>query len=71
MPRSSSTPAAVSKAKPKIRIIHVCAPEIITTDVANFRELVQTLTGKPPQETRKWSPEEGLKPEKKGIQVVS
>ncbi|PQQ19847.1 VQ motif-containing protein 25 [Prunus yedoensis var. nudiflora] len=33
--------------KPKIRIIHVLAPEIIKTDVANFRELVQNLTGKP------------------------
>ncbi|KAK8705282.1 hypothetical protein V6N13_048886 [Hibiscus sabdariffa] len=40
----------ISKAKPKIRIIHVFAPEIIKTDAANFRELVQTLTGKPPQE---------------------
>ncbi|GMN55364.1 hypothetical protein TIFTF001_024487 [Ficus carica] len=32
--------------KPKIRIIHVFAPEIIKTDVANFRQLVQSLTGK-------------------------
>lgn len=32
--------------KPKIRIIHLFAPEIIKTDVANFRELVQRLTGK-------------------------
>ncbi|KAK8649321.1 hypothetical protein V6N13_130051 [Hibiscus sabdariffa] len=40
----------ISKPKPKIRIIHVFAPEIIKTDAANFRELVQTLTGKPPQE---------------------
>ncbi|KAE8683583.1 Plastid-lipid associated protein PAP / fibrillin family protein [Hibiscus syriacus] len=40
----------ISKSKPKIRIIHVFAPEIIKTDVANFRELVQRLTGKPPQE---------------------
>ncbi|CAK8532175.1 unnamed protein product [Lathyrus sativus] len=37
----------ISKAKPKIRIIHIYAPEIIKTDVANFRELVQRLTGKP------------------------
>ncbi|CAL5382252.1 unnamed protein product [Camellia sinensis] len=36
----------ISKFKPKIRIIHVFAPEIIKTDVANFRELVQRLTGK-------------------------
>ncbi|TKY53257.1 VQ motif-containing protein 17 [Spatholobus suberectus] len=37
----------VSKTKPKIRIIHIFAPEIIKTDVENFRELVQKLTGKP------------------------
>lgn len=37
----------ISKTKPKIRIIHIFAPEIIKTDVANFRELVQRLTGKP------------------------
>ncbi|KAK8554161.1 hypothetical protein V6N13_073079 [Hibiscus sabdariffa] len=58
---SPSTPSALSvhrdsqiiskaKPKPKIRIIHIFAPEIIKTDVANFRELVQRLTGKPPQE---------------------
>ncbi|XVE96103.1 hypothetical protein REPUB_Repub02eG0192300 [Reevesia pubescens] len=40
----------ISKTKPKIRIIHLFAPEIIKTDVANFRELVQRLTGKPAQE---------------------
>ncbi|KAK8336875.1 hypothetical protein V6Z12_A09G148400 [Gossypium hirsutum] len=40
----------ILKAKPKIRIIHLFAPQIIKTDVANFRQLVQTLTGKPPQE---------------------
>ncbi|MCL7040012.1 hypothetical protein MKW94_006093 [Papaver nudicaule] len=33
--------------KPKIRIVHIFAPEIIKTDAANFRELVQRLTGKP------------------------
>ncbi|KAI3444931.1 hypothetical protein Pfo_001596 [Paulownia fortunei] len=37
----------ISKLKPKIRIIHIVAPEIIKTDVENFRELVQRLTGKP------------------------
>lgn len=37
----------VSKFKPKIRIVHIIAPEIIKTDVENFRELVQRLTGKP------------------------
>ncbi|XP_051151343.1 VQ motif-containing protein 18-like [Andrographis paniculata] len=39
--------AAAAAAKPKIRIIHIFAPEIIKTDAANFRELVQRLTGKP------------------------
>ncbi|KAK1288516.1 hypothetical protein QJS10_CPB19g00963 [Acorus calamus] len=33
--------------KPKIRIIHLFAPEVIKTDAANFRDLVQRLTGKP------------------------
>ncbi|XP_059669844.1 VQ motif-containing protein 25-like [Cornus florida] len=37
----------MSKAKPSIRIIHIYAPQIIKTDVANFRQLVQRLTGKP------------------------
>ncbi|GAB4843781.1 hypothetical protein Ancab_013746 [Ancistrocladus abbreviatus] len=37
----------ISKIQPKIRVIHIFAPEIIKTDVANFRELVQRLTGKP------------------------
>ncbi|XVE61256.1 hypothetical protein DITRI_Ditri06bG0025100 [Diplodiscus trichospermus] len=58
MPSSTPSPAlsirsdsqTISKAKPKIRIIHIFAPEIIKTDVANFRELVQRLTGKPSQE---------------------
>ncbi|XP_057783046.1 VQ motif-containing protein 25-like [Salvia miltiorrhiza] len=44
MHRNSQT---ISKTKPKIRIIHIFAPEIIKTDAANFRELVQRLTGKP------------------------
>ncbi|KAL3533928.1 hypothetical protein ACH5RR_007449 [Cinchona calisaya] len=42
----------ISKMKPKIRIIHIFAPEIIKTDVANFRELVQRLTGKPTTEKK-------------------
>ncbi|KAG1326798.1 VQ motif-containing protein 25 [Cocos nucifera] len=37
----------ISKMKPKIRVVHIFAPEIIKTDVENFRELVQRLTGKP------------------------
>lgn len=44
MHRNSHT---ISKTKPKIRIIHIFAPEIIKTDATNFRELVQRLTGKP------------------------
>nr|XP_043635365.1 VQ motif-containing protein 25-like [Erigeron canadensis] len=43
----------ISKTKPKIRIIHIFAPEVIKTDVANFRELVQRLTGKPVEEKKK------------------
>ncbi|MCD7468162.1 hypothetical protein HAX54_006112 [Datura stramonium] len=43
----------ISKLKPKIRIIHIFAPEIIKTDVANFRELVQRLTGKPSEIKKK------------------
>ncbi|KAM3323303.1 hypothetical protein BC332_02797 [Capsicum chinense] len=43
MHRDSHT---ISKLKPKIRIIHIIAPEIIKTDVENFRDLVQRLTGK-------------------------
>ena len=35
----------ISNTKPKIRIIHVLAPEIIKTDASNFRQLVQRLTG--------------------------
>ncbi|KAI5671587.1 hypothetical protein M9H77_11951 [Catharanthus roseus] len=42
----------ISKVKPKIRIIHIFAPEIIKTDVANFRELVQRLTGKPSEKKK-------------------
>ncbi|XP_054801562.1 VQ motif-containing protein 17-like [Prosopis cineraria] len=41
---------AIAKTKPKIRIIHIFAPEVIKTDVGNFRELVQRLTGKPSAE---------------------
>src|ERR1044072_325852 len=49
MHRDSHT---ISKSKPKIRIIHIFAPEIIKTDAENFRELVQKLTGKPSGETK-------------------
>nr|KYP59173.1 hypothetical protein KK1_014604 [Cajanus cajan] len=40
----------ISKFKPKIKIVHIYAPKIIKIDVANFRELVQRLTGKPKDE---------------------
>lgn len=40
---SSSSPKAT---RPAIRIIHIIAPEIIKTDAANFRDLVQRLTGR-------------------------
>ncbi|MQL74253.1 hypothetical protein Taro_006626 [Colocasia esculenta] len=36
----------ITKLKPKIRIVHIVAPEVIQTDAANFRDLVQRLTGK-------------------------
>ncbi|XP_058748461.1 VQ motif-containing protein 25-like [Vicia villosa] len=42
----------ISKIKPKIRIIHIFAPEIIKTDAENFRELVQKLTGKPSEDKK-------------------
>ncbi|CAK9322894.1 unnamed protein product [Citrullus colocynthis] len=66
LPNSARSPAmalhtashAISKPKPKIRIIHIFAPEIIKTDVANFRELVQRLTGKPTTEEEKILPAE-------------
>ncbi|KAI4310672.1 hypothetical protein MLD38_035631 [Melastoma candidum] len=38
----------ISKPRPNVRIIHVFAPEIIKTDVENFWDLVQRITGKPP-----------------------
>ncbi|KAL0910561.1 hypothetical protein M5K25_021555 [Dendrobium thyrsiflorum] len=39
--------------KPKIRIVHIFAPEIIKTDPSNFRQLVQLLTGKPEKKKKK------------------
>ncbi|PKU76494.1 VQ motif-containing protein 25-like [Dendrobium catenatum] len=39
--------------KPKIRIVHIFAPEIIKTDPSNFRQLVQLLTGKPERKKKK------------------
>ncbi|XP_028799639.1 VQ motif-containing protein 25-like [Neltuma alba] len=74
----------IAKLKPKIRIIHVYAPEIIKTDAANFRELVQRLTGKPEDDeeekgrkrkTTKTPPKRSLDPvigfqTKQGMMVV-
>uniref|UniRef100_A0A2P2NH05 VQ domain-containing protein n=1 Tax=Rhizophora mucronata TaxID=61149 RepID=A0A2P2NH05_RHIMU len=63
LPTSTASPIAmhrdsqtISKVKPKIRITHIFAPEIIKTDVASFRELVQRLTGKPPERSCKKRP---------------
>ncbi|KAL5199250.1 hypothetical protein ABZP36_020453 [Zizania latifolia] len=46
LPVQKGSSDEVPKGRPKIKIIHIIAPEIIKTDVANFRELVQRLTGK-------------------------
>ncbi|TMX02540.1 hypothetical protein EJD97_021154 [Solanum chilense] len=54
---------SISKLKPKIRIIHIIAPEIIKTDVENFRDLVQRLTGK--NATREVKGKKGKKERKK------
>ncbi|KAI5083639.1 hypothetical protein GOP47_0003382 [Adiantum capillus-veneris] len=42
---SSSHPIAAKKKQPIIRVVHVFAPTLIKTDPANFRALVQRLTG--------------------------
>ncbi|CAN6201099.1 unnamed protein product [Urochloa humidicola] len=47
IPASHTAMPPLPPTRPKIRIIHIIAPEIIKTDVANFRDLVQRLTGKP------------------------
>lgn len=47
MHKDSHLISKTTPSKPKVRIIHVFTPEIIKTDVANFRDLVQNLTGKP------------------------
>ncbi|XP_031125861.1 VQ motif-containing protein 17-like [Ipomoea triloba] len=46
MHRNSHNCGKSSSSQPKIRIIHIIAPEIIKTDVENFRDLVQRLTGR-------------------------
>jgi hypothetical protein len=49
--------AIANKAPPrnKIKIVHVLAPEIIKTEARHFRELVQRLTGKPPEDASSYS----------------
>jgi hypothetical protein len=54
-PRGSSRHHTTSSSRttttrPAIRIIHIIAPEIIKTDAANFRSLVQRLTGRQHQQ---------------------
>ncbi|KAG6429020.1 hypothetical protein SASPL_107059 [Salvia splendens] len=66
MHRKSQT---ISKSKPKIRIIHIFAPEIIKTDAANFRELVQRLTGKPDQRNGAVEMKEGSRKKKATTEV--
>jgi len=42
-------PSRTTTTRPAIKIIHIVAPEIIKTDAANFRDLVQRLTGRKQQ----------------------
>ncbi|KAI4341275.1 hypothetical protein MLD38_026015 [Melastoma candidum] len=51
-PMASEDPRFKALSEPKIRVVHVFAPEIIETDTANFRDLVQRLTGKPAADRR-------------------
>ncbi|KAK1373821.1 VQ domain-containing protein [Heracleum sosnowskyi] len=39
--------------KHKVRVIHLYEPKIIQTDVSNFREMVQKLTGKSAEITKR------------------
>jgi hypothetical protein len=43
-------PSRATTTRPAIKIIHIIAPEIIKTDAANFRDLVQRLTGRQHQQ---------------------
>lgn len=45
-PTSTAAAAAVQQQAPSIRVIHIFAPKVIKTDVANFRSTVQRLTGR-------------------------
>jgi hypothetical protein len=42
----ATVPSRTTTTRPAIKIIHIVAPEIIKTDVDNFRDLVQRLTGR-------------------------
>ncbi|KAL1567290.1 hypothetical protein AAHA92_02783 [Salvia divinorum] len=55
----------ICKEKPKIRIIHIVAPEIIKTDTENFRSLVQRLTGKSSGSLKKGKNNSSLQKKKK------
>uniref|UniRef100_A0ACD6AG61 Uncharacterized protein n=1 Tax=Avena sativa TaxID=4498 RepID=A0ACD6AG61_AVESA len=46
----ATAPSRTIATRPAIKIIHIVAPEIIKTDAANFRDLVQRLTGRQHQE---------------------
>uniref|UniRef100_A0ACD5XAU7 Uncharacterized protein n=1 Tax=Avena sativa TaxID=4498 RepID=A0ACD5XAU7_AVESA len=43
---TTAPPSRTTTTRPAIKIIHIVAPEIIKTDIANFRDLVQRLTGR-------------------------
>ncbi|KAH7365786.1 hypothetical protein KP509_18G046300 [Ceratopteris richardii] len=38
---------------PNVRIVHIKAPKVVETDAANFRSIVQKLTGKSSKKTKK------------------
>ncbi|CAM0909995.1 unnamed protein product [Alopecurus aequalis] len=42
----ATVPSRTTTTRPAIKIIHILTPEIIKTDAANFRDLVQRLTGR-------------------------
>ncbi|KAM0922827.1 hypothetical protein ACQ4PT_005926 [Festuca glaucescens] len=42
----ATVPSRTTATLPAIKIIHIVAPEIIKTDAASFRDLVQRLTGR-------------------------
>ncbi|XP_047074357.1 uncharacterized protein LOC124683987 [Lolium rigidum] len=48
--RHERTVPSRNTTRPAIRIIHIIPPEIIETDAANFRDLVQRLTGRQHQQ---------------------